>query len=210
MASRLGPDDVLFAAAASREALFPAVKDNWSVRAGDLEWSCHRTLDHIASALLGYARNLASRATERLPTVRSEDPDQPPFELLTVMESLAAVLAEVARAVPPDTRAYHSAGMADVSGFIAMGCDETLIHTADIAQGLHRPFHPPDDLCARVAVRLFPWAPSGFSGWETLRWANGRAALPGHDRLGPDWSWHCAPLEEWEGTVKKSQMWMGR
>ncbi len=206
----LVPDDLLVAVAASREALLPAVRDDWSTRAGDLEWSCHRTLDHIGAALLHYARHLASRAMEALPPFRSEDRAQPPAELLAAVSSLASLLVEVVRAAPPGTRAYHSAGMADVQGFIAMGCDETLIHTADIAHGLGRPFRPPDDLCARVAARLFPWAPGGYPGWETLRWANGRAPLPDHARLGPDWSWQCAPLAEWDGTVKKSPMWMGR
>jgi hypothetical protein len=153
---------------------------------------------------------MANRATEALPPFRTEDPAQPPAELLPAVCSLASLLVEVMRAAPPGTRAFHSAGLADVQGFIAMGCDETLIHTADIALGLGHPFRPPDDLCARVVARLFPWAPDGHTGWETLRWANGRAPLPDHDRLGPDWSWHCAPLTEWDGTFKKSPRWMRR
>ena len=92
--------------------------------------------------------------------------------------------------------------MADASGFIAMGCEEMLMHTADILQGLARPFRPPDDLTARVLARLFPWAPEG-DVWASLRWVSGRIALPDHARLGADWYWHCAPLDEWDGTVKK-------
>src|SRR5205085_7265867 len=40
--------------------------------------------------------------------------------------------------------------------------------------------------------------------WSALRWANGRLALPDRARLGPDWGWWCAPLSEWDGTVKRS------
>ncbi len=195
--------DLLTAAAACRDALTPALTDDWTVLAGDLEWDCRRTLDHISGALLVYATHLANRATQRLPRFRKENRDSPVADLLAAVPMMACVLVEVIKAAPPGTRAYHSAGMADVSGFIAMGCSETLIHTNDIALGLNRPFRPLDDLCRRVAVRLFPWAPTDVGGWSALRWGNGRIALPGRDRLGPDWSWHCAPLEEWDGAIKK-------
>ncbi len=199
----LTADDLLIASAACRDALTPALADDWTVLAGDLEWDCRRTLDHISGALLVYATHLASRATQRLPRFRRENRDLPVADLLGAVPMMACVLVEVIKAAPLRTRAYHSAGMADTSGFIAMGCSETLIHTNDIALGLNRPFRPPDELCRRVAARLFPWAPTDVEGWSALRWSNGRIALPGRDRLGPDWSWHCAPLEEWDGAIKK-------
>jgi hypothetical protein len=52
-------------------------------------------------------------------------------------------------------------------------------------------------------ARIFPWAPAEGDPWAALRWAAGRAALPDRERLGPDWYWHCAPLAEWDGTIKK-------
>jgi hypothetical protein len=55
----------------------------------------------------------------------------------------------------------------------------------------------------RVLARLFPWAPAAGDAWQALHWANGRAPLPDHERLGPDWSWQCAPLAERDGTTKK-------
>ena len=202
-AVELRPEDLLAAAAASRDALAPSLQADWAVRAGDLDWSCHRTLDHIADALVIYSAHLASRARERLPRVRNGNPTLSPAELLRVVEVTAAILAEVVRAAPPGTRAFHPAGLADASGFVAMGCTEILIHTADIAQGLAQPFTPPADLPFRVLRRLFPWAPSDGVAWAVLRWVSGRGTLPGRDRLAPDWYWHCAPLEEWDGTVKK-------
>jgi hypothetical protein len=39
--------------------------------------------------------------------------------------------------------------------------------------------------------------------WDGLRWAAGRAALPDREQLGPDWYWHCPPLSEWDGTIRK-------
>jgi hypothetical protein len=113
------------------------------------------------------------------------------------------VLAEVARAAPPGLRAFHPAGMADVCGWIAMGCEEILLHTDDIARGLRMLYRPTDNLSARILARLFPWAPADIDPWDSLRWATGRAALPERERLGPDWYWHCPPLSEWDGTTTK-------
>jgi hypothetical protein len=122
-----------------------------------------------------------------------------------MMETAAAILVDVVRAAPPGARGWHDAGMADASGFIAMGCEEILVHADDIAQGLGVSLRPPIDLAARVRSRLFPWAPADVDPWDALRWAAGRTALPGYPRLGPDWGWHCAPLAEWGGTIAKAK-----
>jgi hypothetical protein len=116
-------------------------------------------------------------------------------EVLSVVESRAAVLAEVVKAAPVEARAYHPWGMSDPSGFAAMSCDEIMVHTGDIVRGFGVPFAPPESLCRRVANRLFPWAPGEVDAWAALQWANGRLALPGHARLEASWTWHCAPLE---------------
>jgi hypothetical protein len=199
----LTPADLGAAARVCRETLAPALASDWRVPAGDLEWDCRRTLDHIVDALCLYIAYFASRATGRLEPPRNGNPDASPGELLALVDSAADLLTELARAAPSGIRAFHPAGQADVSGWIGMACEEILLHTDDIAQGLGIPFHPPDDLAARVLTRLFPWAPTDVGPWAALRWAAGRAALPSRERLGPDWYWHCAPLAEWDGRVAK-------
>lgn len=176
---------------------------DWSVPAGDLDWDCRRTMDHVADALLLYAAHLATRARERLRPLRNGDPDARPEEAFEAVTSAAALLVEVVASAPREVRAFHPAGMADRSGFIAMGCDEILVHTADVAAGLGVPFEPPPALAEHVLRRLFPWAPDDVDPWEGLLWANGRLELPGHGRLGPDWYWYPAPLDEWDGTVTR-------
>lgn len=201
VSSSVRPEDVVAAAALCRSALEPALGRDWSTPAGDLTWTCRRTLDHVADALVLYASHLATRAPARLPHLRNGDPERTPAELLTVVGAAAAVLAGVARAAPPGVRGFHGAGMADADGFLAMGCEEILIHTDDIAAGLGVTFRPPDDLTGRMLRRLFPWAPTDGDPWAAVRWASGRVALPDRPRLSPDWYWHCAPLAEWDGTV---------
>jgi hypothetical protein len=82
-----------------------------------------------------------------------------------------------------------------------MGCDETLVHTFDVCRAFDISFRPPPEVCDRTVRRLFPWAPEHDDPWERLLWCNGRIALPGQARLGPDWGWWCAPLDEWDGVV---------
>jgi uncharacterized protein (TIGR03083 family) len=196
-------DDLLRAAALCRETLAPALDEDWTARAGDLNWTCQRTLDHIVDTLFFYAVMLATRATVRPAMPRNGDPARSPRELLEVVEAAAAVLADVVRAAPPEARGFHPAGLTDPEGFVALGCEEVLIHTDDIAAGLGRRFEPPAELAERVLRRLFPWAPEGDDPWLTLRWACGRVALPDRERLDPNWYWHSAPLSEWDGTVKR-------
>ena len=197
----LRPDDLRRAATVAADALTPHTTADWSVTAGDLEWSCRDTLDHAIVGILWYAGNLATLATRRPEIVRDEDPNAPAERLIQGLVLSDHILARVAEATPPGGRGYHSMGSPDATGFLAMGCDETLVHTGDICAGLGLRFDPPGDLCARVVARLFPWAPEHDDPWERLLWCNGRIALPGHDRLGPEWGWWSAPLDEWDGVA---------
>jgi uncharacterized protein (TIGR03083 family) len=197
------PDDLLEAAAASRQALTPLIERDWSVQAGDLDWDVRRTIAHVCDALGWYAAHLALQTPRRLRVDFRPHADASNDQLLDILEAAAATLAAVARAAPQDARAYHYHGMADTSGFLAMGCDETLVHGWDAVRGLGQEFAPPAGLAERVLRRLFPWAPINESPWQALLWANGRIDLPRKARLAPDWAGHCAPLDEWDGAVPR-------
>ncbi|MCF7547768.1 hypothetical protein [Pseudonocardia sp. WMMC193] len=86
-----------------------------------------------------------------------------------------------------------------VAQVVAHVGESLLVHTDDAARGLGLAFEPDARLAGHVVRRLFPWAPHDERSWPTLRWANGRAPLGGRPRLA-DWRWHCAPLDEWDGT----------
>ncbi|MGH9139232.1 MAG: maleylpyruvate isomerase N-terminal domain-containing protein [Acidimicrobiales bacterium] len=202
----LTPDDLLDAARAGRRALEPFADDDWTVPAGDLAWDVRQTVTHTADAVGWYAAHLAARSPGRLRFDFRAHDDASNTELLDVLDAAAATLAQVTRAAPPSARGYHPAGLADGCGFLAMACDEILVHCWDAARGLGVEFVPPADLAERVVRRLFPWAPSGQSSWPALLWANRRVDLPSQPhRPGPDWEWHCAPLDEWDGTIPQRQ-----
>lgn len=197
------PDDLLAAASVSRRMLEPFADRDWAASAaGDLAWDVRTTVAHVCDAVGWYAAHLAVASPRRLRVDFRAHCEATNAELLEVLDAAAATLAQVARAAPAGVRAYHSAGMADTCGFLAMGCNEILIHCWDSARGLRVDFEAPAQLAARVLRRLFPWAPHAVAVWPTLLWATGRADLPGHQRRpGPDWEWHCAPLHEWDGTI---------
>ena len=64
---RVGPEHVLEAARVLRAALAPHLHRDWSVRAGDLTWSCRETLLHAADCW--YAVELASQRRDWLPSM---------------------------------------------------------------------------------------------------------------------------------------------
>ena len=123
----LTADDILEAAAASHQALEPFVARDWSVQAGDLDWDVRRTVAHVCDAAGWYAAHLALQSPRRLRFDLRAHPDASNADLLDVLDAAAATLAAVARAAPPGARAYHNHGMADMTGFLAMGCDEILV-----------------------------------------------------------------------------------
>jgi hypothetical protein len=196
------PDDVLEAASVGRGALEPFADEDWSIQAGDLGWDVRTAVTHASDAVAWYAAHLALPSPRRLRLDFQAHEMASNREVLDVLEAAAATLALVAKASPPGVRAYHNAGMADASGFLAMGCDEILVHCWDALRGFGVDFAAPAALVERVLWRLFPWAPRGASPWQALLWTNGRVDLPSQpQRPGPDWAWHCAPLGEWDGTI---------
>jgi hypothetical protein len=195
-------EDVLLAVSHAETVLGPLTAEDWTRRAGELDWDCTRTLNHMIDCVEFYAAHLAT-AAERLRWVRTGRNDRMgPRDLLVDLRTKAHVLAAVALA-SPGVRAYHPRGFADAEGFVGMACDEILLHTADIASGLDANVdpRPPDDLTCRLLRRLFPWTNTFDTEdcWATLLWANDRGKLNGTERIGADWTWWCAPLDEWDG-----------
>jgi len=198
-------DDVLAATTALAGALESRElsAEELKAKAGLLSWNCAKTLAHICDAVLWYAGNLASRSTEDADTPMTSPRAKPP-QMVNRLRTSGALLAAAVRDAPRDARGYHSWGRADRSGFAAMGCDEILLHGWDLAQGLGLDFIPPTTAVEHTVRRLFPWAPTdeGHDSWDVLLWANGRAAL-GDRPPEKHWLWHCDPLDEWNGEIRR-------
>jgi len=162
------------AAALCRDSLLVQVDGDWEWPAGQLEWTRRQTLEHICA--LGYTWQLATRARERRRIALTILPDAPIDMLVSTLYDAATVLAEVARATPPEARAYHPAGTADAAGFVAMETDELLVHTHDILEGIDNGLEPSEHL----ALLVLPGGPAlggAAVGQRTAR--PGRSRQPG-------------------------------
>ena len=197
----VSPQHVRQAAAICHDTLAPALEADWSIPAGPLTWTCRETVDHVSDALAYYCGQIATGATEPRPAIRNGDPAASIADLLDVVVTSGAILGAIATATPPDARAYHGMGRADAEGFLAMACEEILVHTWDIAQGFGLSVSVPDDLAQAVIHRIFPWAPTGCSAWEAQLWCSDRIALPSKGKIG-EWGWHGAPIAEWDGQMR--------
>ncbi|MEU6069080.1 GNAT family N-acetyltransferase [Streptomyces sp. NPDC047082] len=188
----LGGEQVQEAVAGCTAALRTVADRDWTeVKAGRLEWSCHKTALHIASDLIAYAGQLAGRARDTyVPFDITLDEGTDNAGLLHVIETTGALLAATVRATPPDVRAWHPYPFrsADREGFAAMGIAEVLLHTHDMAEGLGFPYEPSEELTESVLTWLFPHVQPGPAAWPTLLWATGRGELPGRAPV-TEWRW---------------------
>ncbi|MEE6258592.1 maleylpyruvate isomerase N-terminal domain-containing protein [Plantactinospora sonchi] len=192
-------DDLDLALASMTGTLASAVDQDWSTRAGSLEWDCWHTAEHVGDVLMSYAAQLVARPTTRyVRFLANADADATPAEVLEFAHTGGGILVAAVRTTPSQVRAYHPTGMADAAGFAAMGCVEVLVHGQDIAEGLGVELDAPREVCARVLARLFPDTPAellDLDPWTVLRWAAGRLDLVGQPRR-EKWRWHGAPIGE--------------
>jgi hypothetical protein len=198
--------DVTLAVRFAVGALGRAPADAWSQQAGELDWDCWETVEHIADDLFAYATQLTPATPEGgyVPIAMTStrpggaqsaihvERDSGSAALLQAVAACGALLVAMITTVSPATRAWHPQGTSDPEGFAAMGVTETLVHGHDAAQGLGVPWEPPADLCTRVLGRLFPDAPAEAPPWAALLWATGRAGLADRPRLD-EWRWYSEP-----------------
>jgi uncharacterized protein (TIGR03083 family) len=191
-------DDILAAGDTCHDFLSKAADADWSAPVPGLDFTVTSVVAHGANGPVWYAVDLWSDPSEDAAFDLKMQRAPSNAALLASLRSAARVCAASVDAAPPETRGFHPDGSPDPSGFAAMACDELLVHTDDAACGLGLEFSPDRMLAGRVLARLFPWHEPGGDPWRTLLWANGRIDLPGQPRQ-ERWTWHCAPLSEWDG-----------
>jgi len=190
-------DDLDDAISCVMSGLLPLTDRDWSVQAGNLEWDCWHTAEHIGDSLLSYAWQLAVQPTTRyVRAVATAEKDCSPAEVLEFAVTGGRILASMIRTSRAHVRAYHLTGMSDPEGFAGLGCHEALLHGNDIARGFGLSLDPPRDVCRRVLARIFPQASADLADldpWTALLATGGRTELPGRPPR-PNWRPHPAPL----------------
>lgn len=168
------PDSVEAAAAVVVAALRPGVNADWSVRAGNLEWTVDRTIAHMTGAPAKYAFYLSSRSTRYVAVRVMPSEDATRQERLEAIEACAAALAGAAATAPKGAVGFHVSGMRNAEQFLAMACEELLVHTYDVTCGLGLPYEPPDELCRLVIEYMYPGRDEQHPRWPYLVWLSGR------------------------------------
>lgn len=192
--------NLLQSARVSTNFLSSALQLDWDGPIPDMTWSIREVVAHISEVLLWYSTDLSAGNCELSTMDLKVRPTDPPEQLIRTITAFSTVLATVVDGVAPGQRGWHPDGLADATGFAAMGCDEILVHTYDAARGLGLDFEPFEVFSQPVLLRLFPWAPKDVDPWQALLWANGRVELADRARQ-VQWHRHPAPLDEWDGTA---------
>lgn len=196
------PELITAVAAEIQAALAPLTGADWSTPARDLEWSCQKTAIHLGDSLFAQAAQLvAGPLHDWVPAEARIDPEAAPDQVLRMVDACARLLRAAAATATPGIRAWHPAGVADLSGWIAMGITEGLVHTWDITAALGSDWKLPPGLAGQAVARLFPDAPDGDPA-DVLLWCAGRIALADRPRQAAGWRWHSSvPGEAEEATA---------
>lgn len=121
-----------------------------------------------------YAVYLASRSTRYIAVRVYPADDATRQERLEAIEGCAAALAGVAATAPEDAYGFHVSGMRNADQFLAMACEELLVHTYDVTCGLGLSYEPPEDLCRLVIEYCYPGQHDQRPAWPLLVWLSGR------------------------------------
>src|SRR3954454_5576026 len=113
-------EDLRAAAVAARE-LFAGVPDG-AAAVPLLGTDVTGVAAHITSCLTWYAADLAAGPVEVSAFDLVRRPDADLLEVLAQLRAATEVLARVVDAADPGERGAHDWGLADASGFAAMGC----------------------------------------------------------------------------------------
>jgi hypothetical protein len=121
-----------------------------------------------------YAIYLSSRSTRHIAVTVLPSEDATQQERLEAIEGCAGALAGVAGTAPQDAYGFHSTGMRTSEQFLAMACNELLIHTYDVTLGLGLPYEPPEELCRLVIQNCYLGLAERRPVWPFLVWLSGR------------------------------------
>jgi hypothetical protein len=166
--------DVLVAAGWVEQLLRPLVTAEWSVPAGELEWSVRQVVDYLVDVCGFYAIHLAAQSDRRLRVDVTPHPQAGNDERLDVLAATGRLLAVTISAADPTATGWHFMGLTNASGFAGLACNELLVHGWDAARGLGIEFSGDDRVSARVLHRIYPEVEYGNTPWAALLAANGR------------------------------------
>jgi len=166
----------------SSTALEAVVDDDWSEKAGTLDWSCWQTVDHMVDCIFSYAFQLAARARNGfLPFDELHaQPSAGPAELLAGVRAVGTLFLAVVRDSPPDATAADGVLTLSLEDWCARAAYELVLHTHDVLIGLGSTLSPPEELCQSIVASQSLWmfdgarASGASDAWSALLAGSGR------------------------------------
>ena len=166
----------------SIDALNEVVEADWTTRAGALDWSCWRTVDHMVDCLFSYAMQIGAREESGyLPFEELHaKPDATPLDLVAGLRSVTALLVAIVRDSPGTVTASDGVLDLSLSDWCARAAYELVLHTHDVVLGLGRDLDPPLELCTVILESDALWmldreqAKGGSDPWAALLLGSGR------------------------------------
>ena len=178
-------DEFAALAALSIDALAELVDADWTTRAGALDWSCWRTVDHMVDCLFSYALQIGARAESGyLPFEELHaKPEATPLDLVAGLRSVTALLVAVVRDSPRTASASDGVLELGLSDWCARAAYELVLHTNDVLWGFGRDLDPPLPLCQAILESDALWmldrerAKVGSDAWAALLLGSGRTEI---------------------------------
>jgi uncharacterized protein (TIGR03083 family) len=163
-------------------ALEAVIDDDWSAKAGTLEWTCWQTVDHMVDCIFSYAFQLAARARNGfLPFDELHaQPSAGPAELLAGVRAVGTLFLAVVRDSPPDATAADGVLTLSLEDWCARAAYELVLHTHDVLIGLGSTLSPPEELCQSIVASQSLWmfdgarASGASDAWSALLAGSGR------------------------------------
>lgn len=176
----------------------PGAGIGWTLtRVPGMEWTSRQVVDHLCNTLAFYANHVVMQAGEHQPRIRTlGENDLSDRDLSKTVGAWVRLLGDALRAAPDDLLAWHPRGLTDVEGFLALACNELVVHASDVARAhAESPAPPTPDFCRRLLARLFPVSPlePREDPWQVLLWANGRPSRAQRPAQA-SWMSHPQPL----------------
>jgi hypothetical protein len=179
------PDEFDLIARDATEALSSVVDEDWSRRAGTLDWTCRETIDHTIDCAFSYAMQVAARAQSgflpfgelRSKMVASNT------DLLAGLTAVARMMHDVVACAPQGTVASDGVVTLDLSDWCARGAYEIVLHTNDVLSGLEVDWQLRTELCDAIMSSPQLWmfdrtkAILAATSWTKLLVGSGRNAV---------------------------------
>lgn len=176
------PDECQEAVELAVAALAGVGAEDWSRRAGTLEWSCWQTVDHVVDCVFSYVLQIAARAEAGFLPFQElhAEPEARPDDLIAALRATTTMFLAVVRTSPPHTRASDGVAMLSLSDWCARASHEVLVHTHDTVSTFDRALVVPDHLCRAIWSCEAVWmldrhaSPPRCPPWPALLVASGR------------------------------------